>query len=160
MTRLPKTSLIRRVIAGSLAGLAGGLAHAAVNEIDRRLLSHNADDLTMLGGAITDDHALARKIGIGMHLGFAMSFGASYAAILHPRDNEDAIRKAVAAAMIENFGLYPLVFPLEDKHPYIRDGRLDRFAHPKALLQATLRHLALGIGIGKTYPTLLRLLGK
>ena len=158
MSQFPQASLIQRVVAGSIAGLLGGLCHAAMNEIDRHALQHNADDLTMLGGVMTDDHALARKIGIGMHLGFAMSFGASYAAILRPRDDADAMRKAVAAAMIENFGLYPLVFPLEDKHPYIRDGRLDRFAHPIALLQATLRHLALGIGIGKTYPTILRFL--
>ena len=157
MSMFPTTSLLQRVIAGSLAGLIGGACHAAVNEIDRRMLRHNADDLTMLGGVFTDNHALARRLGLGMHLGFAMSFGASYAAILHPQDKDDALRKAVAAAMIENFGLYPLVFPLEDKHPYIRDGRLDRFAHPTALGQATLRHLALGIGIGKMYPTMLRL---
>ena len=158
MSRFPKTSFIQRAIAGSIAGLVGGLCHLAVNEIDRRAFNHNADDITMLGGIITDDHELARKIGLGMHLSFAISFGAAYATILHPRGEDDAMRKAVGAAMVENFGLYPLVFPLEDRHPYIRDGRLDRFAHPLALLQATLRHLALGTGIGKAYPATLRLI--
>ena len=160
MSTLPKSSFIQRAFAGSMAGLVGVACHAVVNEIDRRALFHNSDDITMLGGAITDDHALARKIGLGMHLGFAMSFGAAFATVLHPKNQGDAMRKAVGAAMVENFGLYPLVFPFEEKHPYIRDGRLDRFTHPLALVQATLRHLALGIGIGKVYPFILRRLSK
>jgi hypothetical protein len=160
MSKLPKTTLVQRAIAGALAGIVGGACHAVVNEIDRRVLRHNADDLTMLGGMITDNHALARKIGTGVHFGIAISFGAAYATILHPRDEDDAMKKAVGAAMVENFGLYPLVFPLEDMHPYIRDGRLDRFAHPIALVQATLRHLALGIGIGKAYPAIVRMVRK
>jgi hypothetical protein len=93
-----------------------------------------------------------------MHLGFALTFGAAYAVVLAPEEEGDAMRKAIGLAMAENFGLYPLVFPLEQFHPYIRDGRLDRFQHPKALVQATLRHLALGAGIGKVYPSMIRAL--
>lgn len=146
----------QRAIAGALAGMVGGVAHAVVNEIDIRAFRHNADDLAMLGGPLTDNESVARRFGIGLHLGFATTFGAVYAMVLHPQDDDDAMRKAVGLAMVENFSLYPLVFPLESFHPYIRDGRLDRFAHPVAFVQATLRHLALGIGIGKAYPYILR----
>ncbi len=157
-TSLSNASWKSRAIAGGLAGLVGGLAHAVMNEVDRRLLQHDADDLTMLGGVISDDRDTARTIGIGMHLNFAAAFGAAYAVLLRPEDDAGAMRKAIGAAMVENFGLYPLVFPLERYHPYIRDGRIDRFQHPLALLEATLRHLALGAGIGTTYPRFLRAL--
>jgi hypothetical protein len=144
--------LRQRVVAGALAGIIGGMVHAAVNEIDRRVLKHNADDLEMLGGIFTSDTGRSRRIGIVMHLGNAALFGGTYAVVLQPTDAEDAQRKALVLAMIENFGLYPLVFPFEDLHPHIRSGQLDRFTHPIALVQATLRHLALGYGLGKAYP--------
>lgn len=153
---LPSTT---RLTAGATAGVIGGLAHAVMNEIDLRAFNHNADDMLMLGGTLSDDRDIARRIGFGMHLGISALFGAAYAAVLKPHDERDALAKAVGLAMVENVGLYPLVFPLERFHPYIRTGRLDRFAHPKAFAQATLRHVALGIGLGLAYSRVARCLG-
>lgn len=145
----------KRMIAGALAGVVGGAAHAAVNEIDRRVLHHNADDLVMLGGVFTDDVAKARKIGIGMHLTFAAMFGATYAVLLHPRDADDALRKGMAFALTEHFTLFPLGILVDNHHPHAAMGTLGRVFHPTSLVEATLRHLALGYGIGKAYPRMM-----
>lgn len=156
MARHLKASFEKRAIAGAMAGIVGGLAHAAMNEVDRRLFNYNADDLVMLGGVFTDDTRLARKIGIGMHLNFAAMFGAAYAVTLWPRDNGDALLKGVGFAMAENFSLFPLGILVDKYHPSVQNGTCDRFFTPTSLMQASLRHLALGAGIGASYPAILR----
>jgi hypothetical protein len=145
----------QRLAAGALAGVIGGAAHAAVNEIDRRILNHNADDLLMLGGVFTTDVGRARRIGIGMHLSFAAIFGAAYAVLLHPKDKDDALRKGLGFALTENFTLFPISIPVDNHHPHAKNGNVDKFWHPLSLIEATARHTALGIGIGKAYPRML-----
>lgn len=150
----------QRAVAGAIAGLPGGLAHALVNEIDRKIFRYDADDLLMLAGPFINDRSKARRVGICMHLGLAMAFGAAYAVVLNPRNGKDAVRKGIAAGLIENTILWPLVIPLDKYHPYVRDGRMDEFNHPISLLQATLRHIALGYGLGKSYPAMLARTGQ
>jgi hypothetical protein len=145
----------QRVAAGALAGIVGGAAHATVNEIDRRLLNHNADDLLMLGGVFTKDVAHARRIGIGMHLTFAAIFGAVYASVLQPRDADDALRKGLGFALTEHVTLFPLSIPVDNHHPHAKNGNVDKFWHPLSFIEATARHTALGYGIGKAYPHML-----
>lgn len=158
MSRLPSSSLLQRAAAGALAGLTGGLGHAAMNEIDRAVLNHNADDMVMLGGVFTDDVPRARRIGFGMHMNFAAMFGAAYAMLLHPRDDQDALKKGLAFALIENFGLFPLGILVDKYHPHSGKPGNDPFFHPRSLVEATLRHTVLGFGIGKSYPFILRLI--
>lgn len=146
----------QRAIAGAIAGLPGGLAHALTNEIDRRMLNYDADDMLMVTGMFMTDKHMARKIGFGIHLGLAMAFGATYAVVLNPQNPPDALRKGVAAALTENTVLWPLVIPLDTYHPFIQQGRIARFNHPVSLLQANLRHIALGYGLGKAYPIVLQ----
>lgn len=148
-------SVGQRVAAGALAGLIGGAAHAAVNEVDRRLLNHNADDLLMLGGVFTKDVGRARRVGIGMHLTFAATFGAVYAALLQPKDADDALRKGLGFALFEHVTLFPLSIPVDNHHPHAKNGNADRFWHPRSFIEATARHTALGYGIGKAYPRML-----
>ncbi len=152
--------LRQRAMAGALAGIIGGAAHAAVNEVDRRVLNHNADDLLMLGGVFTEDVGRARRIGIGMHLTFAAIFGATYAVLLQPKDDDDALRKGLGFATAEHVGLFPLSIPVDMHHPHAKNGNADRFWHPVSFLEATARHIALGFGIGKVYPFMVRALKK
>lgn len=156
MTRHFKPTLKQRVLAGALAGLPGGIAHALMNEIDRKIFDYDSDDMLMVTGTFMDDKPRARKIGFLMHLGFAMAFGIGYAVVLNPRDKQDAVIRGIGAGLVENSLLWPLVAPLDKHHPYIRTGRIDKFNHPIALIQANLRHIALGYGIGKSYPAILR----
>jgi hypothetical protein len=151
-----RRSIRKRAIAGAIAGVPGGIAHALVNEIDRRVLNYDADDLLLVTGSFIGDKGKARTIGLFMHLGFAMAFGAAYAVVLNPKDDRDAVGRGIGAGLMENTILWPLVIPLDEHHPYIRDGRIDKFNHPISLLQANLRHIALGYGLGKTYPSILR----
>lgn len=155
MTTLSNATLKQRVIAGALAGLPGGIAHALVNELDRRVFRYDSDDMLMVTGTFMDDKSQARKLGFFMHLGFAMAFGIGYAVVLNPRDNQDAVIRGIGAGIVENAFLWPLVVPLDKSHPYIRTGRIDKFNHPVALIQANLRHVALGYGLGKSYPAIL-----
>lgn len=156
MIDLSKAPLKTRILAGALAGLPGGIAHALVNEVDRKIFRYDADDMLMVTGTFMDDKTKARKLGFLMHLGFAMAFGIGYAVVLNPRNNEDAVVRGIGAGLAENTLLWPLVAPLDKYHPYIRNGRIDKFNHPVALIQANLRHIALGFALGKSYPVVLR----
>lgn len=158
MTRNLSAPWVDRAISGAIAGIVGGLAHAAMNEIDRRVLNYNADDLIMLGGIFTDDSNLARRVGLGMHLNFAAMFGAAYGVLLYPKNSDDALRKAVGFAMFENVTLFPLGVLVDGHHPYAKAGRSDKFFNPTSFVQASLRHLTLGVGIGKAYPLAMRLI--
>lgn len=155
MIKRSKATLKQRMIAGALAGLPGGVAHALTNEIDRHVFNYDSDDMLMVTGTFMEDKAQARKLGFFMHLGFAMAFGVGYAVVLNPRDKQDAVIRGIGVGLVENALLWPLVAPLDKQHPYIRRGRIDKFNHPVALIQANLRHIALGIGIGMSYPAIL-----
>lgn len=155
-----KPTLMHRIFAGALAGIPGGIAHAWVNEIDRKLFNYDTDDMVMVTGMFVKHRGPARRLGFLMHLGFAMAFGIGYAVVLNPRDKNDAVIRGIGAGLVENTVLWPLVAPLDKHHPYIRAGRIDKFNHPIALVQANLRHIALGYAIGKSYPILLSLLAR
>lgn len=155
MITLSKATLKQRILAGALAGLPGGLAHALVNEVDRRVFRYDSDDMLMVTGTFMDNKPRARRLGFLMHLGFAMAFGIGYAVVLNPRDKDDAVIRGIGAGLVENAILWPLVVPLDKYHPYIRSGRINKFNHPVALIQANLRHIALGFALGKSYPAIL-----
>ena len=148
-------SLKKRALAGALAGLVGGVAHAFVNEIDRSVFRYDSDDMVLVTGMFVSDRSTARKLGFALHLGFAMAFGVGYAVVLNPRDT-DAVVRGIGAGLAENAILWPLVAPLDRHHPYIRAERIDKFNHPIALVQANARHIALGYGIGKSYHFILK----
>lgn len=145
-----------RLIAGSIAGVIGAAAFVVEQEIDLRVLDHDADDLTLIGGMLSDDRTTARRIGLAGHLVFGAVFGAGHAAVLDPVLPGGPVQRGFTTAMLENFAFYPLTRPFERFHPYIRDGRMDDYWHPRALVQATLRHAVLGIAMGAAYPRLVR----
>lgn len=148
--------LAKRAISGALAGIIGGVAHAAMNEVDRKVLNYNADDFVLLGGVLTKDTQLARRVGLGMHLSVSAVFGATYGVVLHPKNEDDAMKKAVGFAMVENFGLFPLGIFVDRYHPHVKSGTSDRFFTPTSLVEATLRHIVLGVGMGASYPGILK----
>lgn len=160
MTSKNKDTIGRLAATGALSGIPAGLAHALVNELDRRVLRYNADDMLLLSGLVIDDQATARRVGFIGHLCSAMAFGAAWAILFRPTGERDAVRKGIGAALAENTLLWPLVIPLDNHHPQISDGQMDRFNHPRSWLQACLRHLALGYVLGKSYPRVRAFLGR
>ena len=147
----------KRAIAGAMAGIVGGLAHAAMNEVDRRVLNYNADDLALLGGVFTDDTRVARTIGLGMHLNFAAIFGATYAILLHPKTDDDAMAKGLGFAILEHVSLFPLGKIVDNHHPHVKSGKCDPFFTPTSFVEASLRHIVLGLGLGASYPAIMRM---
>lgn len=156
MTRNLSAPWADRAISGAIAGIVGGLAHAAINGIDRRVLTYNADDLLLLGGVFSDDTRVARIVGLGMHLNFAAIFGATYAIVLKPGNDNDAMKKGLGFALVEHVGLFPLGIMVDKYHPYVKSGECDPFFTWTSFVEASLRHIALGLGVGASYPTILR----
>ena len=61
--------------------------------------------------------------------------------------------KGVIFANVENSLLYPLTY-LEDLHPAVRDGQVDRYFNWPAFWQSVPRHVAYGAVLGGLYARL------
>ncbi|HEV2073152.1 MAG TPA: hypothetical protein VGR29_05860 [Thermomicrobiales bacterium] len=155
--RLPgteKRSLRDQVTAGALAGAAASLAYAIEQEIDLRAFDHYADDLTLLGGLITDGPQARRSIGLVLHLFNGAAAGVLYATLLHHRIPGSPPMRGIMFGLAENTFLYPLAL-LEDKHPAIRKGTLSPYWNLSAFTQETLRHVVFGAVLGSAAERLL-----
>jgi hypothetical protein len=155
--RLPgtgKRSLRDQATSGAIAGAAASLAYAIEQEIDLRAFHHYADDLTMLGGLITDDRRVRRSIGLVLHLLNGTVAGTVYATLLYHRLPGSPPVRGIIFGLAENTILYPLAL-LEDKHPAIRKGTLAPYWNLSAFTQETLRHVVFGIVLGSATERLL-----
>ena len=107
------------------SGIAAGLAFVAVLEADLRLTGRNVDDLTVLGRPLVKEPKNARIVGAAIHMLNAVALAGVYALVEH-RIPGPPWWKGVVFANVENVILYPLTI-LEDRHPAIRDGQVDRY---------------------------------
>lgn len=135
-----------RAARGALAGVAAAGVWAALQPLDKRLFRSAYDDVELLGKSVTRGSGWY-PIGLAMHLANGAVFGAAYASVAH-RVPIPAWARGPAAAMIENFGFWPLT-PLTDRlHP--ARGELPQLSgNRNALAQATFRHLVFGIVLGE-----------
>ena len=140
--------------AAAIAGLAAGAAFVAVLEADLRLTGNNVDDLTFLGRPLVRDRERARRAGIAVHAVNSVALALLYAR-LERRLTGPSWWRGVAFATVENALLYPLT-ALEDLHPALRDGQLDRYWTWPAFLQSIPRHVAYGAVLGPLYARLRR----
>jgi hypothetical protein len=135
-----------RTFKGALCGTAAAALWAAQQPLDKALFRSRYDDVELLG------KALARgprwyPIGLAAHLWNGTVFGAVYANVAPTLPVPPALR-GPAAAMVENFGLWPLVALTDRLHPARRE--LPKLAgNRRALWQATYRHLLFGIVLGE-----------
>ena len=141
--------------AAAIAGIAASAAYAVVMEIDRRLVGINTDDLILLGRPLAPKPAWAKPIGAVVHLANGATFGLLYARLVHDRLPGPPWLRGTIFFNIENTVLYPLCL-LEDFHPAIRDGQIDRYATKAAYLQSIPRHIVFGIVLGSLYERLRR----
>lgn len=86
-------------------------------------------------------------IGLAIHLGNGAIFGAVYANVERALPLPPVLR-GPAAAMAENFGLWPLVAVTDRLHP-AREELPRLGGNRRALAQATVRHLLFGIVLGE-----------
>ncbi len=114
--------------------------------LDKRIFGSNFDDIELLGKALTRTGAWP-LVGWMLHLQNGALFGAAYAN-LAPRAPLPSWARGPLAAMVENFGTWPLTAITDRIHP--ARGELPRvFSNPRALAQSTWRHLLFGVLLGE-----------
>lgn len=141
------------VLAAAVAGLAAGAAYVATMEIDNRLTGINEDDLKLLGRPFVNDPDRAKPVGVPVHFGNSVVLALAYAALAHDRLPGPPWLRGAIFATIENSALYPIAM-LEEHHPGVRDGQVDRYWTLPAFLLSFPRHLAFGAVLGTIYDRL------
>lgn len=135
-----------RSLRGAVSGAAAAGLWAALQPLDKRLFGSRYDDVELLGKAVTRGGAWY-PVGLAMHVGNGAVFGAVYANVERALPLPAPLR-GPAAAIAENFGLWPLVALSDRFHP-ARDELPQLGGDRRALAQATLRHLLFGIVLGE-----------
>src|SRR5215203_4669021 len=114
--------VMRRARAALLAGLGGGLAYLAAQEIDRRMVNPRSNDLVLLGGLVTDNSAVWRPLGLVMHLLASATFGLLFETMVAPRLPGPYWLRGVIMAQTENVTLWPLVLLIDRTHIAVKRG--------------------------------------
>lgn len=144
--------IMSRPVAATVSGLVAGMAFLAVLESDIRMTGRNVDDLIILGRPFVHDPAQARRVGVAIHLANSVALAQVYR-LVENRLPGDPVLKGVIFANLENALLYPLTY-LEDLHPAVRDGQVDRYFTWPAFWQSVPRHVVYGAVLGGLYARL------
>ena len=142
---------MRRALNGALAGAAAAALWAAQQPLDKRVFGSRYDDVELLGKLVARGAAW-RPAGIAMHAANGAVFGATYA-LARPRLPGRPFTQALAAAMAENFGFWPLGRLIDRFHPARRELE-PLTGNRRALAAATWRHLVFGAVLGVLEPRL------
>jgi hypothetical protein len=139
--------------AAVISGLAAGAVYVATMEIDNRITKVQADDLKFLGRPFVKNPDKAKLAGIPVHINNSIGLAVAYAALGHDRIPGPPWLRGVIFASVENTVLYPLTI-LENLHPGIREGQIDRYWSFRAYLQSVPRHVTYGAVVGTVYAAL------
>jgi hypothetical protein len=131
---------------GALAGAVAAGVWAAQQPLDRKVFGVPYDDTELLGKWVTRG-PLWRPVGVALHLANGAAFGALYASAA-PRLPLPSWARGPAAAMAEHAGSWPLTAVVPALHPAAKDFP-PLFTSPRALGQATWRHLLFGVVLGE-----------
>ena len=134
-----------RALRGALAGAVAATAWAAQQPFDKRVFGTRYDDVELLGKLVTRGPRW-RVAGLAMHASNGAAFGAVYA-LARPLLPGPPVGAALAAAMAENFGFWPLGRILDRHHPARRELEPLR-GNRRALAAATWRHALFGVLLG------------
>ncbi len=116
--------------------------------IDRRLLRCDYSDVLLLGKAFTHGR-LAWPVGFAIHAANGALFGLAFDQVRRrvPYPKEHV---AIGMALAEHLALYPLSYFVDRYHPARgQAGIPPLFTSPRAFLQATIRHAAFGVVLGR-----------
>ena len=129
------------------AGAVAATAWAALEPLDRRVFRCDYSDVALLGKAVTRRRGW-RAAGLAIHAANGATFGILYGA-LRRRSALPPRRLAVAMAMAEHLGLYPLCWFVDRYHPARgEEGVPPLLTNGRAFAQATARHLVFGLILG------------
>jgi hypothetical protein len=129
-----------------LAGAVAAGVWAAQQPLDIKVFGVEYDDTELLGKSVTRGPAW-RPIGVAMHLVNGALFGAAYAAIA-PRLPLPSWARGPAAGLTEHAVTWPLTLGVQSLHPAGKDFPA-LFGNPRAIGQATWRHLLFGLVLGE-----------
>ncbi len=135
-----------QTVRGALAGAVAAGVWAAQQPLDIKLFGVRYDDTELLGKSVTRGR-FWRPVGVAMHLANGAVFGAVYAAAA-PRVPLPSWARGPAAALAEHAATWPLTALVSSVHPAGKDFP-PLFANPRALAQATWRHLLFGAILGE-----------
>jgi hypothetical protein len=131
---------------GALAGAVAAGIWVAQQPLDKAVFGVDYDDVELLGKAVTRGPAWA-PIGAAMHVANGALFGAVYANVA-PRLPLPSWARGPFAGLVENFATWPLTIVSERIHPARKE--LPKISgNPRALAQATWRHLLFGVVLGE-----------
>jgi hypothetical protein len=142
---------VRRAVNGGLAGAAAATVWALQQPLDKRVFGSGYDDVELLGKLLTRGPAW-RPAGLAVHAANGAAFGAAFALARRSLPGPP-LGLALAAAMGENFGFWPLGRLIDRFHPARRE--LEPLSgNRRALAQATWRHALFGTVLGLLEPRL------
>jgi hypothetical protein len=135
-----------RTARGAVAGAVAAALWAAQQPLDKRIFGVDYDDAELLGKTVTRGPAWP-YVGLAIHLANGALFGAVYANVA-PRIPLPSWARGPAAGLSEHAATWPFMGLVESLHPARRD--LPRLAaNPRAIAQATWRHLLFGTVLGE-----------
>jgi hypothetical protein len=129
------------------AGAAAAMVWAALEPLDRRLFRYDYSDIALLGKWATGTRWWP-VAGLALHAGNGAVFGVAFDE-LRRRTGAEPRRLALRMAMAENFGLFPLSYFVDTKHPARGTAGVPRLLTTRALAQATVRHAVFGALLGR-----------
>jgi hypothetical protein len=136
---------VRSAARGAAAGAVAATAWAAQQPLDKRVFGTRYDDVELLGKLVTRGRGWP-VAGLAMHASNGALFGAGYA-LVRPVLPGPPVGAALAAAMAEHFGLWPLG-RLTDRHHPARRELEPLTGNGRALAAATWRHALFGVVLG------------
>ncbi len=140
--------------AATISGLTAGTVYIATMEVVDPLISDkNLNDLVLLGWPLVKDKNHAKLAGVAPHLVNSVAIALLYSAVGARRLPGPGWLRGLAFISIETVGLYPTAV-LENHHPAIQNGTLDRFWNWKAFWLSVPRHVAFGLTLGYVYDRL------
>jgi hypothetical protein len=131
-----------------MAGAVAATIWSALEPIDKRLFRCDYSDVAVLGKAVTRGPAWL-PLGLTMHAVNGAIFGLAFDEArrrvpIEPR------RLALGMALAEHVALYPLGYFVDRYHPARgEEGVPPLLTNPRAFAQATVRHMLLGILLGR-----------
>jgi hypothetical protein len=131
---------------GALAGAVAAAVWAVQQPLDKRLFDSDYDDVELLGKLVTRDDSWP-AVGLALHLQNGALFGAIYSQV-RPFIPGPPATRGVVAAMVENFGMWPLGRLSDNLHP-ARGDLAPLAGNRRALAQATWRHFVFGFVMGE-----------
>jgi len=143
---------VNRALSQRARAAAAGAAAATVwglqEPLDQRVFRCDYSDIALLGKAVTRGPAW-RATGFAVHALNGAIFGLAFDGPRR-RLGVDSRKLALAAALAEHLGLYPLCYFVDRYHPARGErGIPPLFGNPRAFVQATWRHVLFGLLLGR-----------